>query len=137
VKVPLQEVQDHSYAVWNAMIDLLSKNPRSELSVMQQNAQLALMYESLVHNGGHEHFLDTQNLTDLEEYPQALQEIGALEHAAILKTAIALFRNFRDHAEFEAYDDMFAKLDADREKCLTAVLNRLLYDNLEVFIETV
>ena len=136
-QVSSRDIEDRSYVVWNAFIHFVSRVPFDDASEVQRNGKLVLLYEALVQNGGHCHFLDSQGLTLLENYPAALFAMGAAQHAEFLRTAIAIHRRFPDLADFESYDDAFAKLDADKENCLTAVMTRYLYDNLEDFVEPV
>ena len=136
-QVSHQDIKDRSYIVWNAFIDFVLSVPFDDATLVQRNGILVLHYEGLVQNGGHGHFLDVQGLTLLEDYPTALAAMGALDHVKLLNTAIEVHRRFRDFADFESYDEAFAKLDSDQTKRLSAVMTRYLYANLEAFVEPV
>ena len=70
---------------WNAMNDMLALADIRDLTANQRVAYLAYWYMSEVYNGGHEQFISNHPELDHSEVARALEAVGAVEQAAILR----------------------------------------------------
>ena len=135
-------LEDTSYAVWNAFVDLIANSFYQELTPRQRPAQLVFRYESEVQNGGHRQFFVNSEGEHLEETVAALDALGAACQARVLEQAVARWNwtqrlspeSVGDYAaeaakgEFSDFDHAFADCE-DREASLTQVLERHLAEH--------
>lgn len=84
-KVSRRAFEEFDGVRWNAMNDLLSLSDIRDLTPIQRAAHLAYWYMSEVYNGGHEQFISNHADFDHSEVVRALEAVGAVEQAAILR----------------------------------------------------
>jgi hypothetical protein len=73
--------------IWNEFISLLAESQADQLDSNQRPADLAFWYDSEVQNGGHLQFFVNRPAALVADTIQALRGLGAIEQAALLKTA--------------------------------------------------
>jgi hypothetical protein len=152
-KVPKRAVvtkamlDEASYAVWNAFVDLIANSFYQELTPRQRPAQLVFRYESEVQNGGHLQFFVNSEGEHLEETVAALDVLGAACQARVLAQAVARWNSAQrlspeglvDYVaeeakrEFRDFDDAFSNCE-DCEASLTKVLERHLAEHEDWYI---
>ena len=77
--------------MWNAFVDLLSREEYEALSPVQRPAQLAFLYQSEVMNGGHyQYFLNSTGMRSRETV-DALGQLGLPCNADLLREAIQMW----------------------------------------------
>jgi hypothetical protein len=74
-------------ALWNAFVALLSHSGIEDLHPSQRPAALAFDYDSDIHNGGHELFLDSHDDSTVGATVVALRDLGAAPQAELLQVA--------------------------------------------------
>ncbi|MBL9139085.1 MAG: DUF4375 domain-containing protein [Verrucomicrobiales bacterium] len=74
---------------WNAMNDMMALSDIRDLTPIQRAAHLAWWYMSEAYNGGHEQFISNHADLDHLEVVQALETVGAIEQAGILRDFLA------------------------------------------------
>jgi len=87
-KVSCEESKRFSGVRWNAMNDICALSDLQHLTPIQRAAHLAYWYMSEVYNGGHDQYFGNQSHFDHHEVVNALNTIGASEHATILASAL-------------------------------------------------
>lgn len=76
-------------AVWKAFVELLDSAEVDELSSIQRIAYLAYRYDTDARSKGHARFFADRDKKTLNATVRALESIGALEHATVLRDAQA------------------------------------------------
>ena len=84
-KVSRKAFDEFAGVRWNAMNDMLSLSDIRNLTPIQRAAYLAYWYMSEAYNGGHEQFISNHADLDHFEVVRALEAVGAVEQAGILR----------------------------------------------------
>ena len=97
---------------WNAYVDLLAMSDLAELTPLQRVAHLAFWYDSEVQNGGHDQYFANKASFDQAEVAQALETLGAVCHAGVLRRAWAFAEQAAelapdDYREFDAWNESY------------------------------
>jgi hypothetical protein len=77
------------YEVWNAFVNFLGSEPIELFTPEQRVAALAFRYESEVQNGGHLQYFSNCGVGEATQAVDALRQLGAPGHAAVLASAVA------------------------------------------------
>jgi hypothetical protein len=77
---------------WNAFIDRAVMLPLEEVEPRDRGPYLAFFYFSEVYNGGHLQYFLNKTYLPWDETADAIETMGATDHAAILREAIKRWR---------------------------------------------
>jgi hypothetical protein len=150
VRLPKPEVARHPELPWNEYIHILALFNYTDLTATQQVAHLVFWYEQEVQNGGHLQYFENQRTLGqlrIEETVQALNAVGAGEHAQVLADAAGQLRSRTREPirtaqefvgqglarEFDEYDRRFHACPT----CLVDYLKQYLDANFGDFVEIV
>jgi len=120
------------------MNDMLSLSDIRDLTPIQRAAHLAYWYMSEVYNGGHEQFVSNHAELDHFEVVRALEAVGAVEQADILRDFLSAVTAspsgdqrtvmaYLEHGpgiDSSQHDSLFAKCKRTVESCLEDYLDK-------------
>jgi len=124
-RAKVESAADQKLAVLNAVIKLVAGADYSDLTPAQKVAQLVLIYDNEVCNGGHLQYFHNQGMDHIEELFLALEEIGAGCQRAVLAKArhyalshpVKRARTLQEYSErarrreFESFDSSYYGCD--------------------------
>jgi hypothetical protein len=82
-----EDAQRDPNLIWNQFINFLAISEIDQLDSTQRPAYLTFRYDSEVQNGGHLQFFVNRPTQLTSETIRALRQIGAMEQAALLRSA--------------------------------------------------
>ncbi len=137
-KVSRKAFEEFDGVRWNAMNDMMSLSDIRDLTPIQRAAHLAYWYMSEVYNGGHEQFISNHADLDHFEVVRALETIGAVEQAGILRDFLSAVtaspsgaqRTVLDYLEHgpgidsSRHDAVFGSCKRSVETCLEDYLDK-------------
>ncbi|MCX7923108.1 MAG: DMP19 family protein [Clostridia bacterium] len=140
-------VEKEPYLVWNAFINVIGLEEYNDLNEIQRIPHLCYWYDSEVNNGGHLQYFENCGISRLKETIAALEVLGAIEQANILKEASDKYMKKRrnpirtvfefvkkaSEGEYEEYDNRFYSSEIQLDEYLKIYLDR----NLKYFVEIV
>jgi hypothetical protein len=138
------EVNEDTFCVWNAFVNLLAMEDYQDLTKDQSAAHLVFWYEHEVQNGGHFQYFENRGTERLPETIKALGLLNAVCQQQILQEAALLWLNqerkpVETVAEFcaAALEGDFTDLDLRFGRCNPHLQQRLetyLNEHLSSFV---
>ena len=144
-KISRKELKVKDYLVWNAFIDLISKEEESNLTKIQQIGKRVFDYDSEILNGGHMQYFENTRLSDYNQIIDSLTKMNAIKQANILHRADEkrksqerpIIKNKKHYSEI-ALEGEFDKLDNEYYRLiptLTDLMKQYVINNTNEFVE--